>query len=57
MCCLNREELSAERARSTQSKWRLGKKHKKLPEAMGFEELSLLINGGFCLILSNYLEV
>ena len=32
------------------------KAQKKLPEAMGFEELSLLINGGFRLILSNYLE-
>ena len=30
---------------------------KKLPEAMGFEELSLLVNGGFRLNLSNYLEV
>ena len=29
---------------------------KKLPEAMGFEELSLLINGGFRLISSNYLD-
>ena len=30
---------------------------KKLPEAMGFEELSLLVNGGFRLNLSNYWEV
>ena len=34
-CCLNREELSAERERSTQSKWRLGKKHKKTPRSHG----------------------
>jgi len=34
-CCLNCEELSAERERSTQSKWRLGKKHKKTPRSHG----------------------
>ena len=34
----------------------LAKSTKKLPESMGFEELSLLINGGFRLVLSIYLE-
>ena len=34
-CCLNREELSAERERLTQSKWKHRKKHKKTPRSHG----------------------
>ena len=32
-CCLNREELSEERERSTQSKWKHRKKYKKTPRS------------------------
>lgn len=56
-CWLNCEELSAERERvRRKASGYIEKSTKKLPEAMGFEELSLLINGGFRLLLSNYLE-